>query len=190
MKSWLLLVGFLTACGSSGGDSVRHSLDGFLQSADDGRDMAVAGSTTSVGGGSTTSTGGATTSTGGTTTSTGGSTTSTGGGTTSTGGGGLDPLLAPADGSGPPCADPGSYSECPDYGACRFYTSTEARCEDPTDGKGLDAPCSASAECDILFVCYNGACENFCHLGTYECGSIGDCLDIGYQFGNLGVCDN
>ena len=105
------------------------------------------------------------------------------------GGGGLDPdLEIPASG-GQFCDEPGRGSpECPAGEVCRFYTSTEGRCEgcDPATCGNLGASCSATDQCDILFECYKGQCTNFCTLGTTECGPQDDCIDIGHA--TRGVC--
>jgi hypothetical protein len=104
-------------------------------------------------------------------------------------GGGLDPGLSlpPADGA--PCTHPGAIGspECPAGDqVCRFFTPTEGRCESCTTCGNLNASCSATNECDILFECYQGRCTNFCTLGTSECGAPTDCLDIGAA--TRGVC--
>ncbi|MGE0786357.1 MAG: hypothetical protein AB7S26_11760 [Sandaracinaceae bacterium] len=101
-------------------------------------------------------------------------------------GGALDPRLSPADPSGAPCSDPGSLSACPGIEVCRFYSATEGRCESCGPCGNLNAFCASSAECDILFMCFSGRCTNFCTLGTYECGAITDCIDIGHP--TRGVC--
>src|SRR5262249_24519379 len=106
------------------------------------------------------------------------------------GGNGLNPLLDPASGSGAICNMPGDLTHCPNYGVCRFYTSTEARCEDPGMGLGLHQLCSSSSECDVLFVCYDSECRSFCHLGTIECGAVSDCVDVGWTGHDIGVCSN
>src|SRR5262249_54589593 len=149
-------------------------------------------------GGSTTTTGGSTTTTGGSTA--GGSTTTSGGSTggmppdmavhagspdlsaiaADGGSTGPDPNLVPADGSGQPCAAPGAtYTECPSAQVCRFFTSSQGRCESGGGGHLRDS-CTSSADCDTLFACYAGYCENFCPLGTMECGHVSDCVDVGF----------
>jgi hypothetical protein len=101
-------------------------------------------------------------------------------------GGGLDPSLELPDPSGVPCLFPGDLNECPGIAVCRFFTPQEGRCESCSPCGNLNAPCSSSAECDILFSCYLGRCTNFCTLGTFECGPIDECIDIGHP--TLGVC--
>jgi hypothetical protein len=104
----------------------------------------------------------------------------------SSGGGALDPGLSLPDPSGPACATPGSLGECPFLDVCRFYTSAQGRCESCTTCNNLGAACSASSDCDILFMCWQGKCTNFCTLGTTECGPPANCLDIGHP--TKGVC--
>lgn len=101
---------------------------------------------------------------------------------------GLDPDLSLPDPSGQVCDEPGRLGqpECPPVHVCRFYTSTEGRCESCTGCGNLNAACSATSDCDILFECYKGRCTNFCTLGSGECGPPADCLDIGHA--TRGVC--
>jgi hypothetical protein len=54
------------------------------------------------------------------------------------------------------------------------------------DCGNLNAACDASDQCDILFMCFQGQCTNFCALGTTECGAPQDCVDIGHP--THGVC--
>src|SRR5579862_8969916 len=91
--------------------------------------------------------------------------------------GALDPGLALPDPSGAVCSTPGSLTECPGVEVCRFYTAQEGRCESCTSCNNLGAACSASSDCDILFMCYQGKCTNFCQLGTSECGPVANCLN-------------
>ncbi len=98
----------------------------------------------------------------------------------------LDPLLRPADPSGAPCATPGSMSECPGIAVCRFFTAEEGRCESCTECGNLGRPCASGRDCDILFACYAGRCTNICPLGTFYCGPVEDCLDVGHP--THGVC--
>jgi hypothetical protein len=100
----------------------------------------------------------------------------------------IDPGVGLADPSGLPCSTPGSLGECPLLDVCRFYTPTESRCESCSNCGNLHALCTASQDCDILFVCYQGRCENFCMLGTSECGAVADCIDVGHP--TEGVCRN
>jgi hypothetical protein len=101
-------------------------------------------------------------------------------------GGALDPGLALPDPSGMPCTMPGSLTECPGVEVCRFYTASEGRCESCTTCNNLGAFCTASSDCDILFMCYKNKCTNFCQLGTSECGPPANCLNIGAP--TYGVC--
>lgn len=98
----------------------------------------------------------------------------------------LDPDLALPDAEGAPCFSPGSLSECPSVQVCRFFSSNEGRCETCEECGNLNATCNASDQCDILFMCYLGRCTNFCPLGTFACGPIDDCLNIGHD--SQGVC--
>ena len=100
--------------------------------------------------------------------------------------GSLDPDLSLPDASGTPCTTPGSMGECPGIAVCRFFTPTEGRCESCDICGNLGDYCSASDECDILFMCYAGVCTNICPLDTYYCGPVEDCLDIGHP--TYGVC--
>lgn len=100
--------------------------------------------------------------------------------------GALSPELGLPDPSGAPCTSPGSLGECPGIEVCRFFTPAEGRCESCAPCGNLGDSCGASAECDILFMCFRGRCTNFCTLGTFECGPIEDCLDVGHP--TRGVC--
>lgn len=102
------------------------------------------------------------------------------------GGGDLDPRLDVPPASAEPCGTVGSLSECPGIAVCRFYSSTEGRCEGCTDCGNLNAPCTSGSECDILFVCFEGRCTNFCTLGSFECGPPDDCIDVGHP--TRGAC--
>jgi hypothetical protein len=108
--------------------------------------------------------------------------------------GGLDPLLGPANGSGSVCMTPGSLAECPGYAVCRFYTTTEARC-DPADqsNPGIGALCNTSQDCDLMYLCYKDFCRPFCDFtDPYSCGfPPGSCVDVGFQGPtHLGACSN
>jgi hypothetical protein len=102
---------------------------------------------------------------------------------------GLDPLLSPADGSGPVCHTPGSLAECPGYAVCRFYTSTELRC-DPANlsNPGIGALCNQSSDCDLMYQCYRGFCFPFCMIGSTDCGFPDDCVDVGWMNHDIGAC--
>jgi hypothetical protein len=100
--------------------------------------------------------------------------------------GSLDPDLELPDPSGAPCSTPGSMTECPGIEVCRFFTPAEGRCESCEPCGNLGDYCTRSSECDILFMCYAGACTNICPLGTMYCGPVEDCLDIGHP--TYGVC--
>lgn len=101
--------------------------------------------------------------------------------------GSLDPLLSLPDPSGVAC-DPGVASEfgCPAISVCRISSPGGGRCESCTDCGNRGATCSTGKDCDILFECYDGRCTNFCQLGTYNCGPIADCLNVGHP--TIGVC--
>lgn len=98
----------------------------------------------------------------------------------------LDPDLDVPD-EGESCSFPGNLNECPGIAVCRFYTAEEGRCESCEGCGNLNAPCTQGTDCDILFSCFAGRCTNFCELGTFSCGPIEDCLDIGHA--THGVCD-
>ena len=104
------------------------------------------------------------------------------------GGAGLDPDLSLPDPGGQVCDEPGRLGqpECPPVQVCRFFTSTEGRCESCTGCGNLNAVCAATSDCDILFECYKGRCTNFCTLGSSECGPPADCINIGHA--TRGVC--
>jgi hypothetical protein len=187
------VIWFAAACSPSGGSNGK-SLDGFLAPYNPDMSMSSTNGGTTGGGTTTGGTTGGGTTTGGTTgggTTTGGTTSggTTGGvdGGTSGGGTGLDPLLSPAAASGTPCTTPRSMGECPGVEVCRFFTATEGRCEGGGGGLLFD-PCTASADCDIIFVCYDNKCLNFCTPGTGECGDPADCVDVGYTTANVGAC--
>jgi hypothetical protein len=98
----------------------------------------------------------------------------------------LDPDLDLPDPSGDVCTTPGGFGECGLTEVCRFYDTETGRCESCDPCGNLGASCSASDQCDILFMCHLGRCTNFCTLGTFECGPVEDCLDIGHP--THGVC--
>lgn len=99
----------------------------------------------------------------------------------------LDPELDVPD-EGESCSFPGSLNECAGVATvCRFYTAEEGRCESCDNCGNLNAPCTNGTDCDILFSCFAGRCTNFCQLGTFSCGPVEDCLDIGHA--THGVCD-
>jgi len=98
----------------------------------------------------------------------------------------LDPNLDVPD-EGESCTSPGNLNECPGIAVCRFYTAEEGRCESCDNCGNLNAPCMSGTDCDILFSCFAGRCTNFCELGTFSCGPVEDCLDIGHA--THGVCD-
>lgn len=106
-----------------------------------------------------------------------------------TGGAGLDPDLSLPGPGGQVCTDPGRIGApaCPAAEVCRFFTSTEGRCEaGPASGGGRGTACTATSQCDLLFECYQGQCTEFCTLGTLACGAVADCLAIGHA--TRGVC--
>jgi hypothetical protein len=97
--------------------------------------------------------------------------------------GALDPRLALPPAGNDVCERPGA--SCPG-GVCRFYDAAVGRCEScETCGNRFDTR-SSGADCDILFACFDGYCTNFCTLGTYSCGPVEDCLDVGHPI--YGVC--
>ncbi len=98
----------------------------------------------------------------------------------------LDPLLDIPDG-GQQCDYPGDLNECPGIAVCRFATVEYGLCESCEQCGNLNAACTQGDECDILFSCYAGHCTNFCTLGTFECGPVEACLDVGHP--TRGVCD-
>ena len=101
--------------------------------------------------------------------------------------GGLDPRLDTPPTSAPTCSTPGGFCTAPGGpGVCRFYSATEGRCESCTSCGNLGASCADGTECDILFACFEGVCTNICPLGTFYCGPIDDCLDVGHP--THGVC--
>lgn len=100
--------------------------------------------------------------------------------------GAMDPELGLPDPNGPPCSRPGSENGCPGITVCRIATPDGGRCEGCTNCGNLHSPCTASNECDILFQCYQGFCMGICQLGTYECGAIADCVNVGNA--TEGVC--
>ena len=98
----------------------------------------------------------------------------------------LDPDLDIPNG-GEQCTTPGDLNECPGISVCRFATTEYGLCESCDACGNLNAACVEGTDCDILFSCYAGHCTNFCTLGTFECGPVEDCLDIGHP--TKGVCD-
>lgn len=102
------------------------------------------------------------------------------------GGGGLDPDLDTPPASATPCSTPGGMSDCPGIAVCRFFSATEGRCESCTECGNLGDPCTEGTDCDILFACFEGRCTNICPLGTFYCGPVEDCLNVGHP--THGVC--
>lgn len=98
----------------------------------------------------------------------------------------LDPELDVPD-MGEHCTNPGDLQECAGIAVCRFATVEYGICESCDACGNLNDPCVQGTDCDILFMCYAGSCTNFCTLGTFECGPVEACLDIGHP--TLGVCD-
>lgn len=99
----------------------------------------------------------------------------------------LDPALSLPDPSGQPCVTPGARFECPGIEVCRPFTATEGRCESCGPCGNLNAPCTRSDECDILFTCFRGQCTGFCQLGSFNCGNPTQCIDVGLA--NMhGIC--
>lgn len=98
----------------------------------------------------------------------------------------LDPLLDVPD-VGEQCDYPGDLQSCPGIAVCRFATAEYGLCESCDACGNLNAPCVEGTDCDILFSCYAGHCTNFCTLGTFECGPVEACLDVGHP--TRGVCD-
>jgi hypothetical protein len=98
----------------------------------------------------------------------------------------LDPLLDIPD-VGEQCDYPGDLQSCPGIAVCRFATAEYGLCESCDACGNLNAPCAEGTDCDILFSCYAGHCTNFCTLGTFECGPVEACLDVGHP--TRGVCD-
>lgn len=97
----------------------------------------------------------------------------------------LDPGLDTPD-DGEVCMTPGSLGECPALQVCRFHTTEQGLCESCDTCGNLGAPCVEGTDCDILFACYQGQCTNICELGTFFCGPIEDCLNVGHP--THGVC--
>ena len=77
-------------------------------------------------------------------------------------------------------------SDCPGIAVCRFFSATEGRCESRTECGNLGASCTDGTDCDILFACFEGRCTKICPLGTFYCGPVDDCLDVGHP--THGVC--
>jgi len=178
----LLLTGSSCAFGGSRGDAGGVGLDASAQDAggvtDAGRDASVAADSGVLGvdAGRPGTDGGPPGSDAGPLTDAG----------SSTDAGSLSSDLGLPDPSGATCTSPGSLGECPSIQVCRFYSPSEGRCESCEPCGNLNAACSSSAECDILFMCFQGRCTNFCTLGLSECGPPTDCLDVGHP--TRGVC--
>ncbi|HVY44465.1 MAG TPA: hypothetical protein VHB21_01250 [Minicystis sp.] len=150
-----------------------------------GRGLGGAGgSTPSAGGSPSTGGGGAAVSTA--SSSSASSASSSSASSSGSGGSGLDPALDVPDPSGMSCMGYGGQGDCPSLTVCRIATKHGGRCEGCTACDNLGAPCSASSDCDILFQCFRGQCTNFCQLGSTECGSPTNCIDVGND--TEGVC--
>ena len=115
-----------------------------------------------------------------------GSETSATGSTSGGSGDPLDPDLDVPPESNTPCSTPGSLNECGPLEVCRFYDSEEGRCESCTGCGNLNAFCSDGTDCDILFMCFQNTCTNFCTLGSSECGAVDACVNVGHP--SKGVC--
>jgi hypothetical protein len=77
--------------------------------------------------------------------------------------------------------------ECAGVQVCRISSTTGGTCEGCTNCGNLHAACTTDADCDILFQCYDGYCDNFCQLATpQECGVPSDCVNVGNS--TTGVC--
>jgi hypothetical protein len=87
---------------------------------------------------------------------------------------------------GVPCTTPGDMASCPFLTVCRIASATGGRCEGCTTCGNLGNSCTTSSECDILFQCFQGKCTNICRLGTFYCGPIADCINVGNS--THGVC--
>jgi hypothetical protein len=186
----------LAACSVGGGDPFPGALsvgsagsatsDGSTGGTSDGSSSGAVGSD----GGSSSNAGDSTSggATSASTTSEGSSDSGDDATTTGASGGGdpLDPDLDVPNG-GEECETPGDLNECPGIAVCRFATSEHGLCESCDECGNLNAPCVEGTDCDILFSCYAGHCTNFCTLGTFECGPVEDCIDIGHP--THGVCD-
>jgi hypothetical protein len=99
----------------------------------------------------------------------------------------LDPALSVPPRGSEPCETPGSFGECSGIAVCRLYAAEESRCESCETCGNLNASCSASNECDILFTCYLGRCTAMCSFETPQtCGNPSDCVDVGHP--TYGVC--
>ncbi len=108
------------------------------------------------------------------------------GGSTADTGTGIDPDVALPSPAGAACSTPGSENGCPLASVCRIASASGGRCESCTNCGHLNDLCTASDECDIVFQCFRGHCTNFCHLGTYECGPITSCINVGHP--TIGMC--
>jgi hypothetical protein len=94
----------------------------------------------------------------------------------------VPPLCAPT------CTSFGFSNDCPALNVCRLKDSATGVCESCQPCGNLEAPCSASSECDILFTCFKGQCTAMCDLTTPQtCGNPAACTDVGHP--THGVCD-
>jgi hypothetical protein len=100
--------------------------------------------------------------------------------------GALHPDLVLPDPGGETCDAPGNTTVCPFLEVCRIASATSGRCETCEGCGNLFDPCVTNRDCDILFQCFQGYCTNICPLGTYYCGPIEDCIDVGHV--THGVC--
>jgi hypothetical protein len=156
--------------GASAGDGDADSSDA------DSSESSAEGSSEATGGSGGDGDGGSDTSTTGDTT----------GGTSGGSGDPLDPDLDVPPGGNTPCSTPGSLNECGPLEVCRFFDSEEGRCESCTGCGNLNAFCTEGTDCDILFMCFQNTCTNFCTLGSSECGAVDACVNVGHP--TKGVC--
>lgn len=101
----------------------------------------------------------------------------------------LDSLVDVPPADNEPCTTPGSMRECTRSGiaVCRHFAVEESRCESCEECGNLNAICSASSDCDILFTCFMGRCTAPCSFETPQtCGVPAHCTHVGHP--THGIC--
>jgi hypothetical protein len=197
----VLMASGLSACsvdpeGDAGVQSITLSGGDLSQGAGDAS-ATTAGDTTGAvtatgdgdGDGTTTGDGDGTATGDGDGTTTGdGDGTATGDGDGTCGGAPLSADLEVPAGCGTTCSAYGFSSDCGSLEICRLKDTTTGVCESCSPCGNLNASCTASSECDILFTCYLNRCTAMCDFTTPQtCGNPSWCLDVGHP--THGVCD-
>jgi hypothetical protein len=100
----------------------------------------------------------------------------------------LDPQLAVPPMCAPTCTGFGFSNDCGALEVCRLKDSATGVCETCEACGNLNAPCTNTIDCDILFTCFKNQCTAMCSFDTPQtCGNPAACTDVGHP--THGVCD-